>query len=225
MTNRMVYQSVSGQTIAPCPAQLLITSFDTWLPHQRSNAADDLIQQAIERQDLPPDVLLLRHLPVDNTAASLPVCHYIERFQPTVILCCGMAESRSRLSLEQQAARNGHTRQTSLPLAAWCETLPVTDLSHDAGQFVCNDLYYQVLGYNSAPATSSGSGSSSRSSSSSSSRSSQTCHAAFLHVPPLTLANRLPYAQDFAAIVNACMAVSLTEGSNYGNQQGPDFSK
>lgn len=211
MFNRMVYQSAEGQPIAPRAAQLLITTFDTWLPHQHSNAADDLIQQAIDRQDFPPETLLLRHLPVDTAAASLPVFHYIERFRPTVILCCGMAESRSRLSLEQQATLNGHTRQTALPLAAWCETLPVTDLSHDAGQFVCNDLYYQVLGYSSVPATPS--------------MSRQTCHAAFLHVPPLTLANRLPYAQDLAAIVNACIAVSPRGDSNYGNQHGLDFSK
>ncbi len=184
MLNRMAYQSADGQTIAPRPARLLITTFDTWLPHQRSNAADDLIQQAIDRQDLPPETLLLRHLPVDNTAASLPVCRYIERFHPDVILCCGMAESRSRLSLERQAILNDQTRQTSIPVDAWCDRLAVTDMSDDAGQFVCNHLYHQVLD------------------------STHTRHAVFLHVPPLTAINRLDYyAQDFAAIVNACMAI------------------
>lgn len=190
MLNRMVYQSANGQTIKPRPARLLITTFDTWLPHQRSNAADDLIQQAIDRQDLPPDTLLLRHLPVDDTAASYPVCDYIQHFQPEVILCCGMAESRSRLNLERYATLNGETHQTTLPIDAWCDRLAVTDMSHDAGQFVCNHLYYQVLD------------------------STYTRHAVFLHVPPLTPANRLDYAQDFATIVRRIQFD--------GNQHGAD---
>lgn len=230
MTNRMVYQSVSGQTIAPCPAQLLITSFDTWLPHQRSNAADDLIQQAIDRQDFPPDVLLLRHLPVENTTARDLVSDYIDRFRPRVVLCCGMAESRSRLSLEQQATLNGQTLQTTITLKAWCDRLAVTDLSDDAGQFVCNYLYYQVLDhpYSARQALAEVREPDPRHSDTAPggnpltiprlndppSMPPQFHHAVFLHVPPLTTTNRHDTAQDFAAIVKACLALSPTPPSS-----------
>ena len=202
MLNRMVYQSAVGQIIAPRPAHILITTFDTWLPEQRSNAADDLIQQAIDRRDLPQESLVIRHLPVENTAASLPVCDYIDRFQPAVVLCCGMAEARSRLSLEQQAQLHGQTRQTTIDLAAWCDRLQVTEISHDAGQFVCNYLYYQVLercALFEAPR--------SPRSESIAANTAIAPQAIFLHIPPLTPANRLPYAQDFATIIAACLEI------------------
>lgn len=210
MPNFMVNPSVTGQILDPHPARLLITTFDTWLPHHRSNAADDLIQQAIDRQDLPPDTLLLRHLPVDNTAASALVCDYIDRVHPRVILCCGMAESRSRLSLERQATLNGQTRPTLIPLKDWCDRLAVTDLSDDAGQFVCNHLYYQVLDHPRAASqvvTEVKSTDPHQTEPASCEALSQRHQAVFLHVPCLTAANRLDLAQDLAAIVQACMTL------------------
>lgn len=228
MLNRIVYQSSDGQIIAPRSAHLLITTFDTWLPHQRSNAADDLVQQAIDRRDLPQNTLVIRHLPVDNVAASQPVCNYIDRFRPAVVLCCGMAESRSCLSLERQAHLHGHTRQTMIPLKTWCDGLPVTEISHDAGQFVCNYLYYHVLERCAALTAIEHPPAQSRSpiAAQAIDRPSPTpiaaisgisgiteimaiaSHALFLHVPPLTSANHLAYAQDFASIITACQTLA-----------------
>jgi len=165
------------------PAPLLITTFATWEPHQRSNAADDLVQLAIDRGDLPDRLAFLRHLPVENLAATQRVGNRIRQLRPAAVLCCGMAESRSRLNLERQARLDGRIRRTPFAIARWCDRLAATDTSDDAGQFVCNYLYFQALGWRSG---------------------SLATRALFLHVPPLHDANRDAFVRDFGAIVRAC---------------------
>ncbi|MGD1903842.1 MAG: peptidase C15 [Geitlerinemataceae cyanobacterium] len=182
--------------LEPTAGDLLITTFTTWMPHQRSNSADDLVELAIARGDLDlrldresdagcPEqpgarTRLLRHLPVENAAASQRVREAIWKFQPAVVLCCGMAESRSRLNLERRAHLDGHARQTRFEVARWCDRLVATDVSDDAGQFVCNYLYFQMLGEPEVAAL-------------------------FLHVPLLTPENRDAFARDFAAIAQNCL--------------------
>ncbi|MEM8604809.1 MAG: peptidase C15, partial [Cyanobacteria bacterium P01_H01_bin.121] len=125
----------------------LLTSFATWLPHQRSNASDDLLQALIDMQQMPDYCRLLRHLPVDTEVAFNAVRSQIQVIQPQGIICCGMAETRDHLSLEVQACRSDSRLRTTLDLAELAKLMTTTQISHDAGQFVCNDLYYALLAY------------------------------------------------------------------------------
>ncbi|NEO86742.1 MAG: peptidase C15, partial [Spirulina sp. SIO3F2] len=126
--------------------QLLLTSFQTWQAHQTSNSSDDLLGLIGDRPAFAPHHYL-RHLPVDTAIASRMVCAQIDQLQPTGVLCCGMAETRSRLSLEVRAREPGGERiyTTAIPLSQFLAQLPHTTLSEDAGQFVCEGLYFYVL--------------------------------------------------------------------------------
>jgi len=119
--------------------ELLLTSFTTWLPHQKSNASDDLLKE------FPDRAWRLRLLPVDTDQASQRVIAAIQELKPGAVVCLGMAELRSRLNLELSARFCGDRLQTSLDLASLVRDLEYTEISTDAGQFVCEGLYYHVL--------------------------------------------------------------------------------
>lgn len=124
----------------------LVTTFATWRADQCSNAADDLVAGAIARGDLPAHWWVLRHLPVDFVAAPQRVRAAIAQHQPDGILCCGMAAGRSRLSLERWGREPGDRAwSTSLDLEQLSAGLPHTEVSEDAGTFVCNALYTDLL--------------------------------------------------------------------------------
>jgi pyroglutamyl-peptidase len=133
--------------------RILITSFATWKNRQPSNTADqlllDLRQQVAELEPLkaiaPLTFQFLRHLPVNVPIAAEMVLTEIERFQPHFIFLCGMAETRSHLSLETRATVCQESLYTRLDVAAIARGLPHTEVSHNAGRFVCNGLYYAVL--------------------------------------------------------------------------------
>ncbi len=128
-------------------AKLFLTSFQTWLPHQRSNSSDDLI--AINEKQ-PCDfasLFCLRQLPVNIEQASQRAIAAIEQIQPDAIICCGMAESRQQLTIEFCAVCEGKCLYTSINLSELVELLANTTISNDAGKFVCEGLYYQVLNY------------------------------------------------------------------------------
>lgn len=126
---------------------LLLTSFDTWLPHQKSNTSDDLLSQVIELESFPPQRSLLRKLPVDSRLATELAIEQLERLQPHAILCCGMAESRPKMMLESQAKRGNGVLKTRFHLPGLVAKLTHTEISDNAGSFVCNDLYYSLLEY------------------------------------------------------------------------------
>jgi pyroglutamyl-peptidase len=126
----------------------LVTTFATWRADQPSNAADDLVAGAIARGDLPKPWIVLRHLPVDFVVAPAQVRAAIAQHHPNGVLCCGMAEGRSCLSLERLGwERDGGDRawSTSLDLEQLSAGLSHTDISTDAGTFVCNALYTDLL--------------------------------------------------------------------------------
>lgn len=164
------------------PSPLLLTSFQTWLPHHASNASDDLLALVCDR---PPFNRhnYLRHLPVDTALASQQVCTQIDQFQPSGVICCGMAESRLHLTLEAQARQPNGQQQysTSLPLSEIVAKLPHTAISYDAGQFVCEGLYFHVLKHLTAANLS--------------------CWALFVHVPCLTPENTEEVVQDFSILL------------------------
>lgn len=161
---------------------LLLTSFQTWLPHQESNASDDLLALVCDR---PPfnQHTYLRHLPVDTTLASQQVCTQIDQLQPSGVICCGMAESRSHLTLEAQACEPNGQKQysTTLALNEIVTKLAHATISHDAGKFVCEGLYFHVLKH---LATSNKPG-----------------WALFVHVPCLSLDNTDAIVQDFSTLL------------------------
>jgi pyroglutamyl-peptidase len=128
--------------------KVLLTSFQTWLPHHTSNAADDLlIELAKHPGSLPYSLTFLRQLPVDIPQASDRVLAEINTLQPDVIICCGMAEKREKLTIESNATSENEVLKTSVNLEHLILDLTATEISYDAGKFVCEGLYYSVLEY------------------------------------------------------------------------------
>ncbi len=124
---------------------LLLTSFATWLSHHRTNSSDDLLGHLAQRNCLPQPYFVLRQLPVDFFLAPQLVLTEIEAKKPDVILCCGMAEKRDKLALESRGTNGDLFLETTANLEAIAADLPHTEISHDAGTFVCNSLYYRLL--------------------------------------------------------------------------------
>ncbi|MGF1479481.1 MAG: peptidase C15 [Cyanophyceae cyanobacterium] len=154
--------------------KILLTSFQTWLPHQPSNASDDLLVMVQERL---PQTTFVRQLPVDTARASERVLAAIADVQPEMVICCGMAESRYQLTVESQATWTSDRLYTSVDLEALVDRLVNTAISHDAGKFVCEGLYYQVLKH--LPSHS---------------------QCVFVHVPLLTATNVPTILTDFITI-------------------------
>ena len=124
---------------------LLLTSFTTWLPHQKSNSSDDLLE--IISTEYRPQNYFLRQLPVNIDAASQQAIAIIEKIQPKGIVCCGMAESREQLTIESNAVYLENCLQTTLNLQGLISQLSYSAISHNAGKFVCEGLYYKILEY------------------------------------------------------------------------------
>lgn len=160
---------------------LLLTSFQPWLDHHTSNASDDLLAK-LDPIHWPYGCLtLLRHLPVDTAAASQTTVMAIDTLKPDGVICCGMAEGRSHLTLESNARWGEATRTTSLDLETLIHGLPWTQISHDAGQFVCEGLYFHVLEHLATVTW--------------------PCCAIFVHVPCFTPTNERQILADFEALL------------------------
>lgn len=127
---------------------VLITSFRPWRAHQASNSSDDLLAE-LYRQ-LPAEVIWLRQVPVNFQLAPIQVIGELYRLRPRLVICCGMAEHRACLSLEHSALRHTaqpphRVRTTSINLPPLLAGTTLSEISHDAGNYVCNHLYYSVL--------------------------------------------------------------------------------
>ena len=162
--------------------KILLTSFDTWMPHQTSNSSDDLLGKISQLNVLPDSLIFLRKLPVDYEAAPKQAIAKIDRLQPDAVICCGMAESREKLTVESQAFSGQDCLKTLVNLKQLVADLPSTEISHDAGKFVCEALYYSVLKHLQI-----------------SEKSNIPC--IFVHVPVLHPVNIEMIATDFWAIV------------------------
>jgi pyroglutamyl-peptidase len=126
-------------------AKFLLTSFDTWLPHQKSNSSDDLLAKISLDKSLPYSLTFLRKLPVDFELAPSLTIAQIKKLQPDAIICCGMAESREKLTIESCACCDRDILKTAVNLEQLVTDLSTAEISHDAGKFVCEALYYGVL--------------------------------------------------------------------------------
>ncbi len=124
--------------------KILFTSFTTWLPHQKSNSSDDLLQEILNLRDRDT---FLRQLPVDIELASNLAIAKIAELQPDIIICCGMAESRSQLSIEAKASNRDEVLNTQVNLPQLIAGINGIEISYDAGKFVCEGLYYSILKY------------------------------------------------------------------------------
>lgn len=161
--------------------KILLTSFDTWLPHHTSNSSDDLLEE-IAKLNLPYLLTFVRRLPVDIQRASDLVIAKIIEVQPDLIICCGMAEKRTKLTIESQATCENTILKTQVDLEKLVTELSATQISHDAGKFVCEGLYYSILNY-----LTSGKASNS--------------DCIFVHVPILNKTNLQVISSDFQLII------------------------
>ncbi|HEY9872878.1 MAG TPA: hypothetical protein V6D12_05560 [Candidatus Obscuribacterales bacterium] len=150
--------------------KILLTSFNIWLPHHKSNSSDDLLEEltkinkvgqsslGVEASEINPkskiqnpkfhdSLVFLRRLPVDVKLASDRVKSKINGLQPDLIICCGMAESRTQLTVESKATCGNAVINTPVDLEKLVTGLAGTEISHDAGKFVCEGLYYSILEY------------------------------------------------------------------------------
>lgn len=164
-------------------ADILITSFVPWLVHQKTNSSDDLIAALQGQNKLPANSVWLRHVPVCFDLAPALVIYELQRLRPLSVICCGMAENRTRLSVEKLAVGTEQTLQTSADVQALLKNTQQSEVSYDAGRFVCNHLYYQVLAAINA--------------------SKLNTIAIFVHVPILTDENRAAILKDFLEISTA----------------------
>jgi pyroglutamyl-peptidase len=171
---------------------VLITSFATWKNSQPVNSSDQLLGEVLQSQPLPSSVYFLRQLPVNTPVAQDMAIAQITQLQPQTVLCCGMAETRVRLSLEAQAVVGQQVLQTSVDLPKLMKDLSHSEISQDAGRFVCNSFYYFVMDYlrrHYPPGTAG--------------NSSPNC--LFIHVPILTNRNRSQILMDFSKILHKCV--------------------
>jgi pyroglutamyl-peptidase len=159
---------------------LLLTSFTTWLPHQKSNTSDDLLEMAIDRSEFSPSWQVLRQLPVESQAAIDRVVSRLERLQPTGVICCGMAEKYPQMKVEIQATCGDTILRSPVNIGELMATLKVTGVSENAGRFVCNDLYYGILNYIR--------------------QQQRPISCLFVHIPLLSSENTQPILKDFLDI-------------------------
>jgi len=162
--------------------KILLTSFDTWQPHQKSNSSDDLLARISQIKSLPYSLTFLRKLPVDFQEAPILAIAQINKIQPDTIICCGMAENRQKLTLESCACCNSDILKTAVNLEDLMTDLPTTQISHNAGKFVCEALYYAVLKHLADAQLST--------------------KCIFVHVPILTVEDADKIIADFLSIVN-----------------------
>ncbi|MEM1280980.1 MAG: peptidase C15 [Cyanobacteria bacterium P01_H01_bin.152] len=161
---------------------LLITTFAPWKAHQTTNSSDDLVALLCNRQLLPTRTRVLRNLPVHFQLAPSQVIAAMYQYRPTTVVCCGMAETRSRLNLERYAHGLGERLETPLNLSQLAAGLEWTTISHNAGNFVCNALYYELLRHIQ--------------------KHDLGVQSLFLHVPQLNNYNRQPLIQDFVSVLS-----------------------
>ncbi|MDZ8184958.1 MAG: peptidase C15 [Nostoc sp. ChiSLP02] len=162
--------------------RILLTSFDTWLADQQSNSSDDLLVEVTKLQFFPHDLTFLRSLPVNIELASSQVIEKINAIQPDCIICCGMAASRTKLSVELTATCGESVLHAEVDLEKLAAGASAVEISHDCGKFVCEGLYYCVLDYLK--------------------QNKLSTRCIFVHVPVLDRENLSGILADFLLIVN-----------------------
>ena len=166
---------------------ILITSFSTWKSHHITNSSDDLLHLLSEREL--GAFNFLRKLPVEFELAPQHVLTRFNELRPKVLICCGMAEERTKLNIESRAVLDEQILQTSVDLDKLTADLLMTEISHDAGEFVCNTLYYKTLEHLSSQE--------------------ENHHSIFVHVPVITEENKSLLVADFISIIERLSVMSF----------------
>ncbi|AFY88107.1 MULTISPECIES: hypothetical protein [Chroococcidiopsis] len=161
--------------------KILLTSFTTWLPHHTTNSSDDLLEKISQLNYTFAVLNFLRQLPVNIQLASNIVMEKAQALEPNSIICCGMAERRQHLTIESNATWNGSILQTNIDLGNLVQENDRVKISHDAGKFVCEGLYYSVLEWIQ--------------------RHQLPVNCVFIHVPILTEQNSNIVLNDFEVIL------------------------
>lgn len=117
--------------------RILLTYFDIWLKEQQSNSSDDLLLEVIKLELLPHDLTFLHRLPVDVQLASDQVIEKINPIQPDYIICCGMAASRTQLSVEVGPSRGESFLRIEVDLEQLVVGAMAIEINHDCGKFAC----------------------------------------------------------------------------------------
>lgn len=102
-----------------------------------------------------------------------------------------MAERRQFLTVESNGKYQSEVWQTPLHLDSLIAGTIATQMSHDAGSFVCNHLYYSVLKYIQ--------------------ETQQNSQCLFVHVPLLNQTNLNAIVQDFLTIIQRIDAGRLLQ--------------
>lgn len=186
---------------------LLLTSFTTWKAEQASNSSDDLLEILVQNNWLPEPCHLLRQIPVDFDLAPAQVIAAIARLRPAIVVCCGMAEDRDYLSIETQAIRGETILTPAIDCTELLRDLRLTRLSQDAGNFVCNHLYYCVLEYLRTPPIANSQANTSNLGPLDRPKQPEipvraTTHCIFVHVPVLIPNNQDLIVADFLSILH-----------------------
>ncbi len=170
---------------------MLLTTFAPWRACQRSNAADDLVAHLQGAGGIPAGTTVMRHIPVSFDLAPIRVLAKVVELRSAVVVCCGMAEGRSHLHLERYGRQPDHVLATGLPLEALLADTHLSGISEDAGTYVCNHLYFRLLGAIA--------------------RHRWPIQALFVHIPPLTPATQPLLAADFALVLQRLQRISGKE--------------
>lgn len=157
---------------------ILLTSFTTWKTCHVTNSSDDMLGHVVNSYNKP--LHYLHKVPVDHELAPEKVLEEFIKLKPDILVCCGMAEKRKMLNLESRARLGEKTLETDVDLKNLAKGLAMTRVSHDAGKFVCNTLYFSVLNYLK--------------------NQSQSC--IFVHVPVLTSDNLEPIKSNFISVLD-----------------------
>ena len=168
---------------------ILITSFSTWKSHHTTNSSDDLLNLLKEREL--GALNFLRNLPVEFELAPEHVLDKFNELRPKVLICCGMAEERAKLNIESRAVLDEQILKTSVDLEELITDLQMTEISHDAGQFVCNTLYYKTLEHLYLQ--------------------DESHHSIFIHVPVITEQNKSLLVADFISIIERLSIMSFEQ--------------
>lgn len=167
---------------------MLLTTFAPWRAHQRSNAADDLVAHLQGAGGIPAGTTVMRHIPVSFDLAPIRVLAKVVELRPAVVVCCGMAEGRSQLHLERYGRQQDHVLASGLPLESLVADTHLSGISEDAGTYVCNHLYFRLLGAID--------------------RHRWLIQALFVHIPPLTPATQPLLAADLALMLHRLKQIS-----------------
>jgi pyroglutamyl-peptidase len=173
---------------------MLLTTFAPWHAHQPSNAADDLVAHLQNQQQIPGGTTVMRQIPVSFELAPIRVIAKAVELQSGVVVCCGMAEGRSHLHLERYGRADDLAVSTSLPLKDLMADTHLTAISDCAGDYVCNHLYYRLLGAIA--------------------QHHWPMQALFIHIPPLTPATQPLLAMDLALILHRLASLKPSAKKN-----------